>query len=937
MHVVTNQSAPQDKINLFASLFRGRTDVFPARFENRRTGKSGYAPACANEWIRGVCEKPRIKCSECPNRRFIPVSDKVITHHLTGHDETGRDFVMGIYPMLTDESCYVLAIDFDGDHWMTDAQACRDTCRRLEIPVALERSRSGQGGHLWFFFEEAVPSLLPRKLGAHILTETMEQRPELGLDSYDRMFPNQDTLPRGGFGNLIALPLQKKAREMGNSVFVDLHGDPYPDQWEFLSRMARIMRADLDRWTRKAEERGRILNVRVPELDPEDSLLPWQLTPSRTTKPVVPSDPLPAVIDLILGDQVYVPKDKLPPFLRNQLVRIAAFQNPEFYRAQAMRLPTFQIPRIIHCAEDYPDHAGLPRGCLDEILRLLHGYKIKTNIRDERNEGVPIEVSFTGALRPDQQKAADVLMNNDCGVLSATTAFGKTVLAAWLIAQRKTNTLVLVHRQALMSQWIDRLSAFLGVPAKSIGQIGGGKRRATGIIDVALIQSMTRKGVVSDLVGQYGHLIVDECHHVPAVSCEMITRRAKAKYVLGLSATAMRKDGHHPILFMQCGPIRYRVDARSQLAQRPFAHKVIIRPTGFKPGGQVEPDQRMEYTRLCDLICHHEERNNLICNDIIAAVDSGRVPLVLTERTEHLSRLHEILGAKLDHVIRFQGGMGKKKMAESMAMLGTRNSVIVATGKFIGEGFDHPPLDCLFLVMPVSWRGTIAQYAGRLHRLSEGKRDVIIYDYADVDVPILARMLDKRCKGYECIGYSITMPASAVPGWPNEVPLPVESAWKNDYAASVRRIIRDGVDRPLAELFAQSTMIPELQREGPARARSATERFLYHRMDTMPELKGLFRLNHKLPVAFDAESSMEVDFYGPDLMMALEIDGPQHLNDPEAYRRDRRKDALLQQHGILVLRFLADDVTRRLDQVLDMIITATASRKRGMLDKQREG
>lgn len=928
MYFITNQSSPGEKVKLFASLFRGRPDVFPVRFESRKTGKGGYAPACANEWVRGVCEKPRIKCSECPRRRFFPVSEKTITCHLAGSDENGHDFVMGIYPMLADETCWLLAIDFDKENWFADAQACRDTCRRLEIPAALERSRSGRGGHLWLFFEDAVPAALARKLGSFILTETMEHRPDIGLDSYDRMFPNQDTLPKGGFGNLIALPLQKKAREKGNAVFINDAGEPHSDQWKYLSGMARTTRADLDRWTREAERRGRILNVRVPELDPEDNILPWFASSARTSKPAAIAGALPDSVELILADQVCVPKENLPPSLRNQIMRIAAFQNPEFYRAQAMRLPTYQIPRVIHCAGDFPDHIGLPRGCLDELLAILRGYKINIIIRDERNEGIPVDAVFHGALRHEQQRAVGELINHDCGVLSATTAFGKTVLAAWLIAARKTNTLVLVHRQALLNQWVERLSSFLGVPGKFIGKIGGGKRKVTGNIDVALIQSMVRKGVVNDQIGQYGHLIIDECHHIPAFSFEMIARRAKAKYVLGLSATAIRKDGHHPIIFMQCGPVRYRVDARSQMAQRPFDHKVVIKPTGFVPHGQAEDDARMEFARLCSCLAQDEKRNRLICQDVVAAVNSGRYPLVLTERTGHLERLCEMLNLELPCVIRFVGGMGKKETALAMESLGNKGCVIVATGKFIGEGFDHPPLDTLFLAMPISWRGTIAQYAGRLHRLHEGKRDVIIHDFADVDVPLLARMFNKRCKGYESIGYRISMPASAVPGWPVEVPLPVEPAWKNDYSASVLRIIHDGVDRPLAELFLQSTMVPDLQGEGEARARSSAERFLYQRLNTMPELSGLFRLNEKIPIPFDAASAMEVDFYSDVLKIAVEIDGPQHLNDRDAYRRDRKKDMLLQQNGILVLRFLTDDVSKHLDMVLDAITSAVANRKR---------
>jgi superfamily II DNA or RNA helicase/very-short-patch-repair endonuclease len=925
---VTQQSPAEQKVALFRSLFRGRDDVFARRYTNRRSGKSGYAPACSNEWVRGVCEKPRVKCAACPHRRFIPVSDEVIAWHLTGHDNQGHDFVMGIYPMMPDETCYLLALDFDGEHGLADASVARDTCRRLELPAALERSRSGLGAHLWFFFEEAVPCTLARKLGAHILTESMEKRPEIGLSSYDRMFPNQDTLPKGGFGNLIALPLQGSARKDGNTCFLNGDLEPHDDQWDFLSKMARVSRAMLDHRIRLAEERGRILNVRTADVEEEHQRSPWLISASRRMKKEPMLDPLPARLEIVLADQIFISKQELPPSLQNQIIRIAAFQNPEFYRAQAMRLPTYKIPRIISCAEIFPEHIALPRGCLDELVKLLANYKIQPDFRDHRNEGTPTEVSFAGVLRDGQKMAADALLHHDCGVLSATTAFGKTVLAAYLIATRKTNTLIIVHRRQLMEQWVERLSQFLGISPKSIGTMGGGRKKPTGNIDIALIQSLVRKGVVNELVGNYGHVIIDECHHVPAVNFELVARRAKARFVLGLSATTMRKDGHHPITFMQCGPVRFRADAKSQAEIRPFQHHVVIRPTGFVASGETEDDPRLEYARICAAICADERRNRMMCDDVIEAWKKGRTPLVLTERTTHLDFLERLLVPRLPHLARLQGGMSKKVLDEALARLKQNRCAVLATGRFIGEGFDHPPLDTLFLAMPVSWRGTIAQYAGRLHRMHEGKREVIIHDYADLDIPMMARMLDKRCRGYEDIGYSITVPASATPGWPGGVPLPVESAWKNDYAATVQRLVRDGVDESLASLFLQSTRVPDLEGEGEVRARSSTEAFLYHRLESIPETAGLFKLNQKLPIPFDQSSTMEVDFFCKKLGVVIEIDGNQHLSDPDAYRRDRKKDALLQQHGYLVLRFLAEDVSKRLDQLLNDILATLTNRSR---------
>jgi superfamily II DNA or RNA helicase/very-short-patch-repair endonuclease len=919
---VTKNSWPADKIRLFRSLFRGREDVYPRRFENHRTGKSGYAPACANEWVRGVCEKPRIKCTDCPNRRFFPVTDETVGWHLSGRDAMGRAFVMGLYAMLCDETCFFLAVDFDGEDWQKDAGAFLETCRRLAAPIALERSRSGDGAHVWFFFDEAIPGSLARKMGSHLLTETMENRPEIGLKSYDRLFPNQDTLPKGGFGNLIALPLQKQPRQLGNTEFLNDQFAPHADQWAFLASLQRMSRVQVESLVRDADSKGRVIGVRMAMPDDDDDS-PWTARPSRRHKDPPITEPLPEKLELVLADQIYIAKQELPPPLRNRLIRLAAFQNPDFYRAQAMRLSTYDKPRIIACAEDHPQHFALPRGCLDDVLALLKSLKIRPELRDERFCGQSLRLSFCGQLRPEQETAANALLRHDTGVLAATTAFGKTVIAAWLIAQRGVNTIVLVHRQQLLEQWIERLSTFLNVPVKTIGRLGGGRKKLTGELDVALIQSLVRKGVVNDCIGDYGQVIVDECHHLSARSFELVARRAKAKFVTGLSATVGRKDGHHPIIFMQCGPVRHRVNAKSQAAMQPFTHQVYVRPTSFRPLPQPDPDPRMEFHHLYEALRNDAARNQMICSDVLSAVNEGRSPLVLTERTEHLQELASRLSA-VPHVIVLRGGQSRKELEATRALLakipGDTKRVILATGKFIGEGFDDSRLDTLFLALPVSWRGTIAQYVGRLHRLHEGKREVRVYDYADLNVPMLSRMFDRRCQGYESLGYTILLPASALPGWPVEVPLPVDPEWKKDYAASVRRLILDGVDIPLAGLFVSAARNPSPEAEGEARARSASEAFLFRRLESLPETTGHFRLNSVLPIPFDGAGQMEVDFLCLSRKLVIELDGAQHLSDAEAYRRDRRKDKLLQQHGYFVLRFLAEDAGKQLDLVLDTIL-----------------
>jgi superfamily II DNA or RNA helicase/very-short-patch-repair endonuclease len=922
-------SSPQVKIALFRSLFRGRDDVYPRRFESRKTGRSGYAPACANEWVRGVCEKPRIKCAECPNRRFLPVTDDVIRWHLSGSDPEGRPFVAGIYPLLQDETCFFLVVDFDKAGWRDDAAAFLDTCRHLNLPAALERSRSGRGAHVWLFFEEAIPAALARRLGSHALTETMERRPDIGLDSYDRLFPNQDTMPQGGFGNLIALPLQRAARKQDNTVFLDSAFVPWADQWAFLASVRKTAPPRVEEIVEDAERRGRILGVRLPPPDDEKTE-PWTAPPSRRREAAIVGD-LPPTLELVVGNQIYIPKEGLHPGLRNRLLRLAAFQNPEFYKTQAMRLSTYSKPRVIACAEDLPHHIGLPRGCLDDVSKTLSDLGIRTSIRDERFSGSRLEVKFQGELRQQQEAAADAMLRHETGVLAATTAFGKTVIAAWLIARRGVNTLVLVHRRQLLDQWIERLSTFLDIPASSIGRIGGGRNRPTGQIDVGIIQSLVRKGIVNDRIAEYGHVIVDECHHLSAHSFEHVVRQAKARFVVGLSATVARKDGHHPIILMQCGPVRHQVSARAQAASRPFEHFVLVHPTAFQPTRTPDPDKRVEFQTLYQALVDDETRTRRICEDVLESVRNGRSPLILTERNEHLDRFEHQLALSADHVVVLRAGMGKKQrqaVNDRLADIPRQEGrIILATGKYVGEGFDDPRLDTLFLTLPISWRGTVAQYAGRLHRLNDGKREVRIHDYADLNVPMLARMFDRRCRGYEAIGYTILLPASAIPGWPADVVLPSDPVWKRDYAGSVQRLIRDGVDTPLASLFVHTARAMPAAAEGAARARSATEAFLYRRLDTLSETNGRFRLNVALPIPFDGFGTLEVDLLCPDSRLAIELDGGQHLADPAAYRRDRRKDQLLQENGYFVLRFLAEDVGKELDAVLDGILRALARRR----------
>jgi superfamily II DNA or RNA helicase len=740
--------SPNEKVKLFLRLFRGRDDVYPKRWQNQTSGKSGYSPACANEWVRGVCEKPRVKCSECLNQAFLPVTNETILSHLQGRH------VIGVYPMLVDDTCWFLAADFDKQAWKEDILAFTEICRYFDIPYAIERSQSGNGAHVWFFFNTPVLASMARKMGSFLLTETMANRHQLGLTSYDRLFPNQDTLPKGGFGNLIALPLQYRARTADNTIFLDDHLNPYPDQWGFLDSLQPIPSDRVERIAKEATNSGQVTGIQPTLINDETVTPPWLKVFSQNIKPLKILEPIPEKVAAVLSQRLFIEKSALPSPLVNMIKRLAAFQNPEFYKKQGLRLSTAMTPRIISCAEDHEHHISLPRGCLDDLQQLLAEHKSSLELEDIRNKGVSIDVQFYGQLTDEQEKAATAVLEHEQGVIVAPPGFGKTVLGTYLIAARKLNTLVLVHRQPLMEQWKTQIAIFLNQSPKSIGQIGGGKRKPTGQIDVAMIQSLARKGSIDGSVAEYGQIIIDECHHLPAVSFERVLSEAKAKYILGLTATPHRRDGHQPIIHMQIGPVRYKTETKTHLALQPFELRLAVRASGFQlPSSSTD----ITIQELYGLLVNDATRNEQIFNDVIVAMEEGRSPILLTERKDHLDLLYEKLKSFVKHIVVLQGGRSAKIQREAKEQLNSipanEERLILATGRYIGEGFDDARLDTLFLALPVSWKGTLIQYAGRLHRLHPGKKEVRIIDYVDIKVPMLAKMFEKRRIGYRAMGY----------------------------------------------------------------------------------------------------------------------------------------------------------------------------------------
>ncbi|WP_066318794.1 DEAD/DEAH box helicase family protein [Bacillus sp. FJAT-29814] len=692
-----------ERIQIYKRFFRGRTDVYAVRWETS-DGKKGYSPA------------------KKAAGQYLPLTDQVLYNHLLGKQ------TIGLYPLLQDETCWFLAVDFDKNNWHRDALAFVEMCKALNVPASLERSRSGNGCHIWIFFEQAIPAATARKLGNFLLSRTIENKHDLGMKSFDRFFPNQDTLSKVGLGNLIALPLQGNSRKSGNSVFVNEDFVPYQDQWHYIQQVRKMTLNE-------------VLKIIEDYRQPETEIRPKQEINERPKKLIV-----------IEKNGIYIEKAKLPASFVQKLMGLAVCNNPEFYKAQAKRLSTNRIPRTIKCYEETPYSLILPRGCKEELISLLTEHSIDIEFLNESNHGLEISVDFHGTLRPEQENAVSRLLEHDNGILSATTGFGKTVVAAALIAERKVNTMVIVHRKQLIDQWKQCLSSFLNLEVKQIGQIGGGKNKQTGIIDIATIQSLYYNGEIKELVTQYGQVIVDECHHISAFSFEQVLKAVNAKYIYGLTATPKRKDGLQPIMTMQLGPIRYKVTAKNQAKVRPFEHILVPRYTNFK---MKEENKDIQF--IFNELIKNDHRNQMIFDDVLKELDQGSVPLLLTERVKHANDLKDKFTGFAKNIILLNGQMSKKEQRENLKRLeelaDDEERLVIATGKYIGEGFDHARLDTLFLVMPLSWEGTLQQYVGRLHRLHDDKSRVKVIDYVDHKQPILKAMFEKRRKGYKSMGY----------------------------------------------------------------------------------------------------------------------------------------------------------------------------------------
>ena len=731
--------SPSEKIALFLSLFRCREDVYPRLWENAKDGRKGYAPACRNEWFRGVCEKPRVKCSECFHQAFPPLDETAARDHLTGKH------TIGTYAIRQDNSCVFLAADFDGAGWREDILAYRDAALGLGIAVALEKSRSGNGGHAWIFFREPVPALEARRLGTLIVAKASCLRPEMSLSSYDRFFPNQDFLPAGGFGNLIALPLQAKPRELGNSVFLDENLEPFPDQWRHLARIDRVGTESLE----EIIERETPTSIGEDAPSFEDKVL--DVIPAAVTKGCHTG-----TTTAIRRAQLEIPTDGLPTCLVAALKRLATLANPVFFQKQRLRFGTYDTPRFIFCGEIHPGRIILPRGVVPEAKSLFKKAGGKMKIDDKRNPAKVRPFAFQGNLSAAQETAVTAMLDYDDGVLLAPPGAGKTVMGCAVIAERKVATLILVHRKPLMEQWRSRISEFLGLEMDDIGTLGKSAELPESGIVVGMIQTLVKSEMPAALLAPFTQVIIDECHHVPAASFEAVMKESPARFFLGLTATPNRKDGLQKILFLQCGAIRHRMEPdRDESIHR----KLIVRDIEM---GLPPEETRMPIHEVWDMLVDHEGRNKCIIADVITALSGKRHCALLSDRKRHLEMLCEMLnealpeGAERIHLL--NGMMGKKERAEIFSLIESQTGdgkgfVLLATSSLIGEGFDLPQLDTLFLTLPISFKGRLIQYAGRLGRSWKGKTEVRIYDYVEPDSRLTAHMFRKRTSAYRAMGY----------------------------------------------------------------------------------------------------------------------------------------------------------------------------------------
>ena len=771
---IINRYVTDSMANQYYSMFWGRTDVYAKRGRN-----GGYFPQCDNRWNNMICPKQRgekVRCEDCENTQWTKLTIKKIVEHLVGYKEDGSD-VIGIYPLLPNGTCRFIVFDFDNhekgaeatdfanttEQWHKEVDALRVICERNGIDPLVERSRSGRGAHVWIFFKKPISASLARNFGYLLLDRGQTSINMKSFHYYDRMYPSQDSA--NSIGNLIALPLQGQALKNGNSAFVDRNWNAYPDQWDILlNHTTKLSLEDIEdfmkKWKKEISE-----EVGIKSIENLDRPKPWKRKQIFNKADVV------GKLHIVLEDGVYVDALNLMPRIQNQIRSLAAFDNPIFYKNKRLGYSNYYNYSAIYMGKDVEGYICIPRGLREVLIRNCKEVGIENDISDQREKGRPIRVTFKGDLRTGQDLAADRMLQYDHGILSATTAFGKTVVCSYLIAQRKVNTLILLQSKDLLEQWVEELSKFLNIneelpiyktktgrekKRKSvIGVLTGNKNTLTGIIDVAMVGSMYGKGKFNEFINSYGMVIMDECHHCGSNTSVEVMRRVNARYVYGVSATPKRGDNLEKIIHMLLGPVRHSYTAKERAEIQGIGHFVYPRFTRVIDTNETKNDINGAY----NLISNNRVRNDMIAEDTKLAVAQGRTPVILTRFKEQAKKLYDSLYAEADYVFLLYGDNSDKENSDIRRKLkevsDEKSIILIATGQKIGEGFDFPRLDTLMLAAPVSFSGRLEQYVGRLHRDYQGKKDVVVYDYIDAHIKVFENMYSKRLRTYKRLGYSV--------------------------------------------------------------------------------------------------------------------------------------------------------------------------------------
>lgn len=766
-----------DKIasDFFMMFCRGRKDVYDLRYTNPKTGKNGYYTQCFNRWDRGchIQKKDGVRCKDCELRAYKPVTLPLIKAHMNGTDPNGND-VVAIYPMLENNLCQLLVFDFDNhakgaeqedyanidDGWKEEINALRHICKNLDVDAAVERSRSGRGAHLWIFFKEMVPARLARRFGFALLEKGAESVNLKSFKYYDRMIPTQDALPEGGLGNVIALPLQGMALKSGNSAFIDENWNAYEDQLNVLAGTRRLIRQGIEDYLSLWYSTGS-----TSEDNGTDA--PWDKNSE------IEAGSVKGVVRIVLADRIYIDSTGMSNKTKRQLRRMATFSNKQYFQNQAMDMPNYDESRFIYLGSDEGKYIVLPRGLREEILKKFDNAGISYKIEDKRTKGQELNISFRGELRESQIPAVETMLENETGILHAATAFGKTVVCCDMIARRGISTLILVDRADLMNQWIKRLEEFLDIDEELpeyqtktgrtrkrkslIGNLQGAHDTLTGIVDVAMIRSLKKKDGFHPKLKEYAQVYFDECHHAASDSAIEVLQEINAKYVYGVTATPKRGDGKEKINEFLLGPIRYRFTAKDRAEEQNINHLVYPRFTRtVKPHHLSKTPYGND---AYELIRNNDVRDEQIIRDVADCVQAGRTPVVLTKYVDHAKKLSERLKTYADRLILLTGANGTKARRAQVEELNkvddSDSLILVGTGSLLGEGFDFPRLDTLFMATPVSGENVVEQYVGRLNRDYDGKENVIVYDYVDSHIPKFDKMYSARLKAYKKIGYEL--------------------------------------------------------------------------------------------------------------------------------------------------------------------------------------